>query len=69
MNTMPPLPLSKAESDEGAKNYEASSAEYDQAATAFANAYTHAKAKMDTAKGELDSLDSALAAAQSAQGR
>lgn len=60
---------SKAESDEGAKNYEVSSAEYDQAATAFANAYTHAKAKMDTAKGELDSLDSALATAQAAQGR
>ncbi len=59
----------KAESDESAKNYEASSAEYDQAAAAFTTAYTHAKAKMDTAKGELDSLDSALATVQAAQNR
>jgi hypothetical protein len=59
----------KAKSDEGAKNFEASSAEYDGAASAFAGAYAHAKAKMDTAKGELDSLDSALWTAQAAQAR
>ena len=51
----------KAQSDDGAKNYESSSAEYDRAAAAFAAAYTHAKAEMDTAKNELDSFDSALA--------
>jgi hypothetical protein len=54
--------FSKAEADEGSKDYEDSSAEYDKAATAFAGAYQHAKAKMDQAKGELDSLDSELAA-------
>jgi hypothetical protein len=54
----------KAQSDDGAKNYESSSAEYDRAATAFAAAYTQAKAKMDTAKTELGSLDSALATAE-----
>jgi hypothetical protein len=56
----------KAEADESVKNYEASSSEYDSAAKAFAEAYTHAKAKMDTAKDEIDSLDSALSSAEAA---
>jgi hypothetical protein len=59
----------KAESDENAKDHEASSAEYDGAAAAFAAAYTHAKGKMDRAKSELDSLDSAIATAEAAQSR
>ena len=40
----------KAATDNDAKNYEASSAEFDSAATAFAQVYSHAKVKMDTAK-------------------
>jgi hypothetical protein len=59
----------KAQADEGAKDFEASSEEYDGAASAFAAAYTQAKAKMDVARDELDSLDSALSAAEMAQGR
>jgi len=59
----------KAEDDESAKDFEASSTEYDDAAAAFAKAYTHAKARMDAAKVELDSLDSALSTVEAAQGR
>jgi hypothetical protein len=51
----------KAQADDAAKDYEASSAEYDGAASAFAQAYAHAKEKMDAANGELSSLDSAFA--------
>jgi hypothetical protein len=58
----------KAESSQAAKDYDASSSLYDRAAAAFASAYKHAKIKMDNAKGELDSLDSAIAAKETAAG-
>jgi len=58
----------KADSARAAKDFDASSALYDQAAGAFSSAYGHAKAKMDIAKGELDSLDEAIAAKASAAG-
>jgi hypothetical protein len=51
----------KAEASNAGKDYEASASLYDQAASAFGKAYAHAKAKMDVAKGELDSLDAAIA--------
>jgi hypothetical protein len=60
---------SKAQADDAAKDYEASSAEYDGAASAFAQAYTHAKQKMDTADGELRSLDSAFATVDASSAR
>jgi hypothetical protein len=52
----------KAETAQAAKDFESSSSLYDRAATAFAAAHAHAKSKMDTAKGELESLDAAIAA-------
>lgn len=52
----------KAAGADASKDYETSAKAYDQAATAFAKAYAHAKVKMDAAKGELDSLDAAIAA-------
>jgi hypothetical protein len=51
----------KAESSQANKDYESSSSLYDKSAKAFETAYAHAKAKMDMAKGELDSLDAAIA--------
>jgi len=54
----------KAESANASKDYEASARLYDQAAGAFGRAYARAKAKMDGAKGEIDSLDAALAEAR-----
>jgi len=51
----------KAEAANAGKDYESSSSLYDKAAKAFGTAYAHAKVKMDTAKGELDSLDAAIA--------
>jgi hypothetical protein len=51
----------KAEAAQAGKDYESSSSLYGKAAAAFGAAYAHAKAKMDTAKGELDSLDAAIA--------
>lgn len=54
----------KAQAAESAKDYENSSDLYDKAAKAFSSAYAHAKAKMDTAKGEMDSLDAAIATRQ-----
>jgi hypothetical protein len=57
----------QAETAQAAKDYESSSSLYDKAATAFAAAYAHAKVKMDTAKGELDSLDAAIATAGAAR--
>jgi hypothetical protein len=59
----------KAASDNDAKDYEASSAEFDSAATAFAQVYSHAKVKMDTAKGALDSFDAALSNVNAAAAR
>jgi len=53
---------SQAETSQAAKDFEASSSLYDRAASAFAVAYEHAKVKMDNAKGELESLDEAIAA-------
>ena len=50
-----------AESSQANKDYASSSSLYDKSAQAFGTAYAHAKAKMDTAKGELDSLDAAIA--------
>jgi hypothetical protein len=58
----------RAESSQAAKDYDSSASLYDRAATAFDSAYKHAKVKMDTAKGELDSLDSAIAAQEAAAG-
>jgi hypothetical protein len=58
----------QAETSQAAKDYNSSSSLYDRAATAFASAYKHAKVKMDTAKSELDSLDSAIAAQEAAAG-
>jgi hypothetical protein len=52
----------KAEEAKSAKDYESSSALYDRSASAFASAYSKAKVKMDGAKGELESLDAAIAA-------
>jgi hypothetical protein len=52
----------EAETAGAAKDFESSSSLYDRAAAAFAAAYTHAKVKMDAAKGELESLDAAIAA-------
>lgn len=58
----------KAQAAQGNKDYESSSAAYDEAAKAFASAYAHAKAKMDTALGELDTLDAAIASKRAASG-
>jgi|GEM_PF-1984016 hypothetical protein len=58
----------KAEAAQAAKDYESSSSLYDRAATAFGSAYAHAKVKMDTAKGELDSLDAAIATTEATAG-
>lgn len=52
----------KAEGSQASKDYESSGQTYDKAASAFAKAYAHAKAKKDTASGELESLDAAIAA-------
>jgi hypothetical protein len=59
----------KAQADDAAKDYEASSSEYDGAASAFAQAYAHAKEKMDAADGELRSLDSEFAAVDASSAR
>jgi hypothetical protein len=56
----------KAEAARAAKDFEGSASLYDRSAASFASAYSHAKVKMDSAKGELDSLDSSLAAAEAA---
>jgi hypothetical protein len=52
----------RAEAEHAAGNFDGSSSLHEGAAAAFASAYSHAKAKMDTAKDELDALDEALAA-------
>lgn len=59
----------QASAAQASKNFESASALYDKAASAFSAAYGHAKAKMDAAKGEIDSLDAAIAAANAAQSR
>jgi hypothetical protein len=51
----------KAAASQASKDFESSAPLYDKAASAFGKAYAQAKAKMDTAKGELDSLDAAIA--------
>jgi hypothetical protein len=58
----------RAESSRAAKDYDSSAALYDRASAAFSSAYNHAKIKMDNAKGELDSLDSAITARETAAG-
>jgi hypothetical protein len=52
----------KAETAQSTKDFESSSSLYNRAAMAFNAAYAHAKVKMDNAKGELESLDAAIAA-------
>ncbi len=52
---------SQAESAQAALDFEASASLYVRASADFALAYDHAKAKMDAAKVELDSLDAAFA--------
>ena len=58
----------QAEAAHSAKDFDGSSSLYDRAAAAFASAYEHAKIKMDGAKGELDSLDEAMAVTETAAG-
>jgi len=58
----------KAEKASSDKDYESSAALYDEAAKAYGTAYAHAKAKMDGAKDELESLDAALATKEAAAG-
>lgn len=52
----------KAEKAQAEKDYETSASLYGDAAKAYGSAYVHAKAKMDSAKDELESLDAALEA-------
>jgi hypothetical protein len=52
----------EAEAKAAEKDFDTSAGLYDQAAKAFDGAYDDAKAKLDAALGELDSLDKALAA-------
>jgi hypothetical protein len=56
----------KAEKGRSDKDFETSASLYGDAAKAYGNAYVHAKAKMDTAKDELESLDEALATKEAA---
>lgn len=56
----------QAAAAQAAKDYDGAAGLFDKAGAAFSSAYTHAKVKMDKAKGELDSLDEAIAAKQAA---